>query len=299
MRLLLLMVLTFSCGLLNAQIVLKTEYFGKSNYRMKEGEGSKAVGDAEGSSVVYQAGVNIPLSIRINTNGQPRAWMLGVAGAYVKLNNQNFTEDLVVDKILNYGLGLSHLRPISKKWSLLLSAGVGVYTSDMKLNQLSWSNVLGSFGAVFICRIRPNLEVGGGLALNNSFGVPMLFPAFYLNWFLEGRFKVNIALKDGMSLSTSYSLLKWLDLGVAVEMNGQMAVVDKNSKDYIFAHQYLVVGLRPEIKLTKKVSFPIMVGIHATRTAEYKERSLKYMFKSDQYFFKSSPYCSIGLKIGF
>lgn len=299
MRLLLLMVLTLTCGLLNAQVILKTEYFGKSNYRMKDGEGSKAVGDAKGSSIVYQGGINVPLSIKVNNNGQPKAWMLGASGAYVKLNNQNFTENLVVDKILNYGLGVTHIRPISKKWSLLLSAGVGVYTSDVKLDQLSWSNVLGSFGAVFICRIRPTFEIGGGLALNNSFGVPMLFPAFYLNWFLEGRFKVNVALKEGMSLSTSYSLLRWLDVGVAVEMNGQMAVVDKDGKNHIFAHQYLVVGLRPEIQLNKKISFPIMIGIHATRTAEYKKRSLKYIFKEEQYFFKSSPYCSIGLKIGF
>lgn len=300
MRVMLLVLSVFVFSLYaNAQLVLKTEYFGKSSFRMQDGEHSKPVGDAEGSSIVYQGGINIPLSVKIDQTNRPKAWMLGAAASYVKLDNHNFTEDLVLDKILNYGLGISHIRPISTKWSFLFSVGAGVYTSQLKPGHLRFRNILGSASTLFIYRVRPNLEVGGGLALNNSFGVPMLFPAFYLNWFLQGRFKVNISLKDGLALSTSYQLAKWFELGVAVEMNGQMAVVDRSGSDFLFTHQYLIVGLRPEIKLSKKISIPFTVGIHAMRSAEYKERSIKYMFKGNDFFFRGSPYCSAAFKMMF
>lgn len=300
MRLLLLLISVLaSTFYADAQLVLKTEYFGKSSYRMQDGEHSKGVGNSEGSSIVYQGGINIPLSVKMDNTNRPKAWMLGAAAAYVTLNNKNFTEDLVLDKILNYGIGITHIRPISKKWSFLVSVGAGVYTSKLKPADLHFRNVLGSAGALFICKIRPNLELGGGLALNNSFGVPMLFPAFYLNWLLEGRFKVNVSLKDGLALSASYVVAKWLDLGVAAEMNGQMAVIDRGGSDYLFTHQYFIFGLRPEFRLSSKVSIPFTLGMHAMRSAEYKERSLKYMFKGNDYFFQGSPYGSVALKVMF
>ena len=46
-------------------------------------------------------------------------------------------------------------------------------------------------GVIFIHHFKSNLELGGGLAMNNSFGYPMLFPAIYFNWKTEGRYTVR------------------------------------------------------------------------------------------------------------
>ena len=116
------LLLLFMTGFLaaNAQITFKTEYFWKSSYRMQEGDNDEKVGNSKGSAIVYQGGINIPLSMKVNENNRPTLWSIGLGGAYAKLNNKNFTEPLVIDEIMNMGLNLTHLRPLNDKWSLWL-----------------------------------------------------------------------------------------------------------------------------------------------------------------------------------
>ncbi|WP_291583454.1 DUF6268 family outer membrane beta-barrel protein [Bacteroides sp.] len=298
-KVLFLLFIVFNCSGVNAQIMFKTEYFGASAYRMMEGETDKKVGDSKGSAVVYQGGINIPLSIKLNENNRPTMWAVSLGGAYAKLENKNFTEPLVIDEILNLGLSLSHLRPLTNKWSMLIAIGGGIYMPCTKLSQIRYKNILGNIGTIFIYHLKPNLELGGGIAMNNSFGYPMIFPAIYFKWTTEGRFGVKIAMLEGIEMSAGYTINNNLNLNLVVEMNGQMALLEQNGKDKIFTHQYFVAGLRPEIKLGKHISIPITAGIHAMRPAEMVNRSLKSMFQDKGYYFQVSPYVSAGLQIGF
>ena len=129
----------------------------------------------------------------------------------------------------------------------------------------------------------------------------MVFPALYLNWNYEGKFKANVALGEALELSAGYDFQDCFVLSLAFEMSGQMALLEKDGKDVIFTHQYMVTGLRPEIKLGKSgLSIPFMVGINAYRPAFYGDRALKSMFATDNdYYFRVSPYASAGLKYGF
>lgn len=111
----------------NAQVVFKTEYIGQSGYRVSDGETNERVGNSKGSAMVYQGGVNIPLSLKLNDNNRPTRWSLNVGGAYVKLNNKDFTDPLVIDEILNFGVSLNHLRPLNDKWSMMAVVGGGIY----------------------------------------------------------------------------------------------------------------------------------------------------------------------------
>ena len=283
----------------NAQIMFKTEYFGTSSYRMTEGETDEKVGNSKGSAIVYQGGVNIPLSMKLNENNRPTVWAVSMGGAYAKLDNKNFTEPLVIDEIMNLGLSLNHLRPLNDKWSMLATVGGGIYMPSTNFSEIRYKNILGSIGAVFIYHLKPNLELGGGIAMNNSFGYPMVFPALYLNWTTEGHFAVKIAMMEGVEMSAGYNAGKYLNLNVVVEMNGQMALLEQDGKDKMFSHQYVVVGFRPEIKIGKYLSIPITAGIHAMRPAEMTNRSLKSMFQDKGYYFQISPYVSAGLQIGF
>jgi hypothetical protein len=282
-----------------AQAFFKTGYFGTSGYQMTQGDSSQRIGNSKGSAMVYQAGVNIPLAKKLNGLNRPTMWSIGVGGAYVDLNNKNFTQPLVIDKVLNVGLSLNYQRPLNDRWSLRTGIGGGIFMPTTDLSQMRFKNVLGSVSAVFIRHLRPNLELGGGLALNNSFGFPMLFPAFYLNWRTAGRYSVQASLRDGLDVSAGYNFNKNFKLNLVMEVNGQMALLEQEGKDKIFTHQYVVFGLRPEIKLGKHMTLPVTFGLNATRTAQITDRSLKTIFQDKGYSFRGSLYAATGLQIKF
>lgn len=85
---------------------------------------------------------------------------------------------------------------------------------------------------------------------------------------------------DGLVSSFGHSFTKQYTLSAIIDMNGQMTLVEKEGKDKIFSHQYLVTGLRNEFNLSDKISIPITASINMMRMAEYSDRSLKSMFKS-------------------
>jgi len=285
-----------------AQISLKTEYLGKSSYWLekKNKEPRERVGNAEGSAMVYQGSLNIPLSLKENKDKKPIVWGLGLSGSYVSLKNENFTEDLVISEILNVDVGIYYKRPISQNWTLMASAGVGIYAATTDLSEIGKKNILGSVSSIFIYRVNPNLELGAGLAINSTFGYPMAFPALYVNWNLQGKLDFKLAMTNGLSVSAGYQVNKFLKLSLIGEMNGQMALLEKDNKDVMFSHLYIVSGLRAEIKLGNKVSIPFTAGINAIRPTTFSDRTLQGMFKSkDSYYFQVSPYLSTGITVKF
>lgn len=281
------------------EISLKSEFFRNSGYYyLPPGEKpSERIGDAKGSAAVVHASFSMPFSVRAEEGRRPTIWGIGIGGSYTSLNNQNFT-DYMVSEILDLQAGVFHKRPINDKWSLRASLGVGIFSPTADLSKVRLRNVLGSAGLVFICHIRPNLSVGGGLALNSSLGYPMVFPAVYLNWDLNGKFDISAELIDGLDIAGGYEFNDWFKLSYALEMNGQVAMVKKDGKNMIFSHQYIVTGFRPEIKLRKSgVSVIAMAGLNLYRPASFSERSLKGIIAGDNdYYFSVSPYVSVGVK---
>lgn len=299
LSLLMIMALIYTMSIAQVSVELKSEYIGKSSYRFMENEESEKVGDSKGGALIHQGSINIPLSFKLNEKKRPTMWALSVAGAYAKLDNESFTEPLVVDEIANAGINLNHLRPLNDRWSMLASIGGGIYMPSTKFSDISLKNTLGNAGIVFIRHLKPNLDLGGGVAFNNSFGTPMVFPAFYLNWRTEGKYSVNIALMNGLSVSAGYDVSKSFRISVVGEMNGQVALLEQGGKGKMFSHMYMIGGLRPEIKIGKKLSIPITGGISAWRPAQMNDRTLKSIFKEQNYYFQSAIYASAGLKMKF
>lgn len=297
-----------ACGILlfvevkAQQVSFKTEYLGNSGYYfLPPGEKPREkIGDSNGSAMVYQGTVNIPLSIKINENNRPSVWGIGLGGLYTSLHNKNFT-DYMPSEIMNLQVGLYHQRPLNDKWSMRTSLGIGVFTPSTDFSKISFKHVLGSGGIVFIRHLKPNLAIGGGVAINSSLGYPMVFPAVYLNWNLEGKFDVKAELVEGLDVSVAYDFKDWFKLSYALEMNGQLALMEKDGKDVIFSHQYIVTGFRPEIKFDNTgLSITTMAGINLYRPASYSERTLKGVFAADtDYYFSVSPYVSLGIKYNF
>jgi hypothetical protein len=283
-------------------VSFRTEYMGSSGYYyLPPGDKPKEkIGNSKGSAVVYQGSVNIPLSMKLNNNKRPTTWGIGFGGAYVSLKNKNFTEPMV-SEIMNIQVGVYHLRPLNDKWSMRASLGMGIFTPSTDFSEISFKNVLGSGGIVFIRHLKPNLDIGGGVSINSSLGYPMIFPAVYLNWKLKGKFDVNVELVEGLEVSAGYGFNDMFKLSYAIEMNGQVALLKEDGKDVIFSHQYIVTGFRPEVKFGKSgLSMTGMVGLNLYRPASYIDRTLKGVFASNNdYYFSVSPYISLGLKMKF
>ena len=299
MRLLLILAFIGLFGTtVNAQIELKAEYIGSSRYKDIDNQKTGGKGDARVLSGVAQ----IPFYLRMNENNRPTLWGAALSGTHTRFENKNMPKELCPSEILNAQLTVMHLRPIGEKWSVLAGVGAGFYTAHADLSDIKMKNVLGHGMLTFIWHLRDNLDIGAGLAVNTSFGYPMAFPAFYVNWKLEGRYEVNVEMMNAFEVSAGVKFNDNFKLKLTSSVNGSVALDKINGKDMMFSHQYIVAGLKPEFRFGQ-FSIPITAGISATRSAYYEERSLKAFFKAmdrehDPHF-GVAPYFSVAFRYGF
>ena len=268
-----------------AQISVKTEYIGNSEFY-------DAVADTNtgnGSAMIYSAGAMVPLSMQTPAEDDPykRATIWGVAlsGTFVKMDNHNFPIGKELpSQVMNLGATALHLRPLKERWSMLMALGIGSYTPENRLSAIRiGENVLANGALVFIWHWRPNLEIGGGVALNNSFGYPMLFPALYLKYKggFSDKFTIDINLLDGTKVAFGYDYSENLSLKLVANIGGYSAYLRRNGQKEMFSSQTFFVGLEPEFKLGKHISIPVTFGGSFIRSGRYRERTLSAMFASE------------------
>ena len=268
-----------------AQISVKTEYIGNSEFY-------DAVADTNtgnGSAMIYSAGAMVPLSMQTPAEDDPykRATIWGVAlsGTFVKMDNQNFPIGKELpSQVMNLGATAIHLRPLKERWSMLMALGIGSYTPENRLSAIRIDeNVLANGALVFIWHWRPNLEIGGGVALNNSFGYPMVFPALYLKYKggFSDKFTIDINLLDGTKVAFGYDYSENLSLKLVANIGGYSAYLRRNGQKEMFSSQTFFVGLEPEFKLGKHINIPVTFGGSFIRSGHYRERTLSAMFASE------------------
>ena len=268
-----------------AQISVKTEYIGNSEFY-------DAVADTNtgnGSAMIYSAGAMVPLSMQPSAEDDPykRATIWGVAlsGTFVKMDNHNFPIGKELpSQVMNLGATVLHLRPLKERWSMLMALGIGSYTPENRLSAIRIDeNVLANGALVFIWHWRPNLEIGGGVALNNSFGYPMVFPALYLKYKggFSDKFTIDINLLDGTKVAFGYDYSENLSLKLVANIGGYSAYLRRNGQKEMFSSQTFFVGLEPEFKLGKHISIPVTFGGSFIRSGRYRERTLSAMFASE------------------
>ncbi|MFH6943524.1 DUF6268 family outer membrane beta-barrel protein [Flavobacterium aquidurense] len=281
-----------------AQVSIRTEYFGSSNY--KDNDGNK-VGNSKGSAMVYSGDVKIPISIKMIKDSLVSVWIADVSGAYASLDNKNFTQDLVLSNITNLQFSVINMHQLNRKWSLIAFAGAGIYTSETQISKVNANSILGNGGVLFVKKINPKFELGAGVALTNALGYPMVFPSIYVNYNSEEKYTFRVSMMNGFQISAGYNFNKTVSLNLIAEANGQLALLKKDGKDAMFTHQYLVTGLRPEIKINKNITLPITLGVNAARSVYFNERTLKSIFneKITNSKFDFSPYISAEINYKF
>ncbi|WP_455625536.1 DUF6268 family outer membrane beta-barrel protein [Parabacteroides sp.] len=299
-----LLLIGFMAGLIGglpvtAQLYLRTDYITSSSFW---DETNRKTGGSGGAKLI-QGGFNAPIYLKTDKNNRPKMWGIGGGISYMNMNNKQLASHIDLSCIFNAQIALTHLRPISEKWSLLASLGIGMYTDGGKFSKYSFNDLLGQGAVVMIWHLAKNLDLGMGIALNTTFGYPMAFPAICLDWNLEGRFLVNVSMMDGMEISAGIRFNDRFQLRLVGEMNGSLAMVKRNGKKQMFTQQYVTTGLRPEFAISKSLSIPVTIGISPYRAAYYQDRSLKAFFKTmDREYdphFSLAFHLSAAIKYGF
>ena len=268
-----------------AQISVKTEYI--SNSKFYDAVANTNTGD--GSEMIYSVGALVPLSMQAPKEDdpyqRPTVWGVSLNGTFVQMDNHNFPIGKELpSQVMNLGVSAIHLRPLKERWSMLMALGAGSYTPENRLSSIHiGENVVANGAFILVWHCRPNIEIGGGVALNNSFGYPMVFPAFYFkyNGAFSDKFTIEVGSIDGLKVALGYNYRENLDFKLIANMGGYSAYLRRNGEKEIFSQQTFVVGLQPEFKIGKHVSIPLTVGGSFIRSGRYRERKLSAMFASE------------------
>lgn len=296
MKWLVLFLFIFFSNTIFAQIEIKTEYIPSTSYRDVDNNKNGGKGDMQ----TVQGKIQLPISIKNDPiNNRPIAWAIGLGASYASLDNKNLSTDLCLSEMLNAQVGLIHLRPISSKWSIMAILGVGIYTSN--LDDISFDHMLAQGGVLFIKHTKKNIDWGIGAAINNALGYPMLFPSFYFDWKLTGKYQFKVSFYDDFSASSSMDFCKGkYRLSLVGMANGLSSLTEKDGKKMIFVNRYSSVGIKPEIFINKSFSVSMTCGVTVMRETYFQKRTLKALFFEDDEYphFSTSAYFSLGVKYG-
>lgn len=241
-----------------------------------------------------QLGLSIPLSVKIDSSGRPKMWAVNLAGSYAKMENRDYEAKLFPAELLNAQVGLVHMRPISRTWSIMAMASVGVYTDLEKVN---YDDVLVQGGVLFIKNFNPRMALGFGPVVTNTFGVPMILPGVYFNWVTNGRYRLHVNFPENIEFGAQMSPA--FELKAVVELSGMTAEVKRDDKSMLLGYMQIIAGLRPEFKLGKSVTLQLTGGTTLTRTFTTSSRKLKDFFKPKEKAdpgFSTTAYGAVAIK---
>ena len=142
------------CRKVSAQITVSTDYLTKSEMSDKEGN---RYGD--GSMMKYNLRASVPVSVKQNGPDQTIAWGATLKATLATMSNNGEAITLNPAKMLDVSVNMSHTRPLSHRWQLLLSAGVGVYANP---SAITASCILANGAVIFAYRLSDRLHVGLG-----------------------------------------------------------------------------------------------------------------------------------------
>jgi len=270
---------------------LKTEYIPFSSYIRPE---DSVKTNSKSNFKRADLNLSIPLSMKKDSSGRIKAWSLLLSGSYAKMAHKDYERQLFPDQMLNAQVGIQHMRPLGKKWSMMMTASVGVYT-DME--QISSDDILGQGGVLFIRHFNPNLALGAGPVLTTAFGVPMILPWIYFDWKTNGKIKFNINFPEGME--AGYLFSDKFALKAVVNLSGMTVERNKDGKSMLLGYQQITAGIRPELKLNDKLSLRLTGGTALLRSFSENDRKIKSIFKDkkiDDPKFATTFYAAVSLR---
>ncbi|MBS7233310.1 hypothetical protein KHA90_20020 [Flavobacterium psychroterrae] len=277
----------------------KVDYVPFSKYvRPMDSTKTNAESDFKRAKISFE----VPISMKMDKYNHPKLWTVFFQGAYARMDNKNYEiQSLPVEfqggfpnKLLNTQIGIKHIRSISPSWSLLIMGSVGVYTDMVEINK---DDVLIQGGVLFIKQFNPNLSLGVGPVLTNSFGVPMVLPGIYFNWESHGALHFKVTFPEGMELG--YRMSDNLDLKAVVELSGMTAETKIGNKSTLLGYQQIIAGLRPQLKFGEHWTLEPTAGTTLVRNFSTTNRKIRDIFKEKDIAdprFTTTFYGAIALK---
>lgn len=275
------------------------DYLSASSFKDKEGN-KYGSGNLQRISGRY----TLPFSRKLNERNQPTTWGMTFSASYGIMDNEGEACELNLDRVLNTSLTVSHLRPLSERWSLLASLGCGIYAAP---DDVRWQSLLASGAFIFVYRLRENLSIGVGGGLTNSYGVPIVMPMGYLNWRTNGRYEIIIDIANALKMQVATQVGKTVRVELtAIEMDGMLAVTRVDGKQKLYSSTMIRSGLNASFRLFGKASIYAGVGGVWLRSSDITDRNLKSFFKSfsdddeeKKYRFAPALRFSVGFRYGF
>lgn len=273
-----------------AQAYVRTSYFHDVGYEDKNG-----VNSGDGSIIATRGGVVIPLSVKIEEKKLADMWNLTMTFNHAKFNEP--LNKIPFNELLTVQMGISHIRSLSEKWSLLASLRGGVSYDDTKLSSLRWDNVIMHGIGIAIYKVNTNLKLGAGVILTNNFSTPMLFPTFYAKWSSNSKYSIEFTKLISLYFAAGVRLNNVVKLNWIVESNRIGTPTDIGGENMYLSYKYYATGFHPEFNITKNLTIPLTIGYSANGSATYKKRELKsFLDDKEKYRLSPSPYVSIGIK---
>ena len=295
----LVMLLLASLTTAQAQVYLKSTWLGPSTY---DDTNSKDT-HAKGSAYVVRAGLQLPVSMKVDTvviSGSDTVplqtmWAVRADVSHTQFNNTNMDAYSFPEQVQNYRAGVIYLRTINKKWSLFTTLGAGLYTTSSGIRS---NQIIGEGALIFIRTISPNLKVGAGVAFDNTFGFPMVYPGLMVDWAIDGKGGKYFARLNSNEIKAGVKYSEKFQLYANFDIFGASAL----AKDKMFTHVYYAAGITPEFKVGKYFSIPVTAGVTFSRNMYSNDRTLtnflSYLSKDNVPHFAPSPYLSIGINYG-
>lgn len=277
------------------QVRVETEFIP---YSGMENEDKERLGGGLMQRVAVEG--TVPLSVRNDSVKGLRLWALGLRGVYGRLCNQGEAARLLPADLLNVSMNVMHRRSLSARWSMVVSAGAGMYAP---LDEIRGHSVLFNGGVLFSYKLKERMSLGGGAAVTNSLGLPMLVPVVLFDWRTQGRYELSIQMSGGVKVSVSRKMnerFRWRL--VAMEMDGMTSVVSREGRSLIYAFMQMRSYVCPELKVGKSTTLYVGAGGSLLRGVKVSERSLTTFYKSltkDEFLFKPSATFLLGMRYGF
>lgn len=297
MKLFISLIFSLTSLLLHAQGYVEAGY--TPSRKFLDGKENK-----QGSGSMWQVAgrYTLPLRVKADENRRPTAWSVTISGMYARMDNKGMAATVSPDELLNIGLTVFHLHPLSERWYLMASLGAGLYATP---DELSLKSILANGAVIFAYRLRDDLDIGIGAGVTNSYGVPLAMPMGFLKWDTDGRYKIDVEATNGLKASVARTFSdRFKAAFVLCDMDGMTAVVKENGQSKLYSATRLRSYLRPEIKIGKNgLSAYLNVGAELYHTVKVSDRSLKGFlsnFKdSENWEFDRSFFIMAGFKCKF
>ncbi|TWF42369.1 hypothetical protein FHW36_102124 [Chitinophaga polysaccharea] len=252
---------------------------------------------ATSSQVRYNFGAIFSLSSRVDTiTGKVRNWSLAASGSYTKFTNKDYEHNIFPEELLGAQLALQHYRNINRRWSLVALLSAGIYTDLVKVDE---KDFFVNGGVLFVKQVNRRFSYGIGAMLTNSFGTPMVLPAFMVRWQTDNKYRIDINFPEKISVSTT--LNKYTDLGLAFRMRGAAYDVENQQNNKRMMGQTEVsIGLENTWHLNKHIDFVASAGATLLNEVSFQEKDLSHMFdKQHPHRLATNYFFSGGLRWNF